>query len=30
VTGIVLILLVLYFPKGVLGTVRDKWLPWLP
>ena len=30
VTGIVLILLVLYFPQGVLGTIRAKWLPWLP
>jgi branched-chain amino acid transport system permease protein len=30
VVGIALILLVLYFPKGVLGTVRARWLPWLP
>ena len=30
VTGFVLIMLVLYFPKGVLGTVRGRWLPWLP
>jgi branched-chain amino acid transport system permease protein len=29
VTGFVLIFLVLYFPKGILGTVRDRWLPWL-
>jgi branched-chain amino acid transport system permease protein len=28
--GIALIVLVLYFPKGVLGTVRERWLPWLP
>ena len=28
--GVALILLVLYFPKGVLGTAREKWLPWLP
>jgi branched-chain amino acid transport system permease protein len=28
--GVALILLVLYFPKGVLGTVRERWLPWLP
>jgi branched-chain amino acid transport system permease protein len=30
VTGLVLILLVLFFPRGILGTVRDKWIPWLP
>lgn len=28
--GVVLILLVLFFPKGILGTVRQRWLPWLP
>jgi branched-chain amino acid transport system permease protein len=27
---VVLILLVLFFPKGLLGTVRERWLPWLP
>ena len=30
VVGAVLILLVLFFPKGVLGTVRQRWLGWLP
>ena len=30
VVGIALILLVLYFPKGVLGTIRDRWVRWLP
>jgi branched-chain amino acid transport system permease protein len=30
VAGVVLIVLVLFFPKGILGTVREKWLPWLP
>lgn len=30
VVGILLVVLVLFFPKGVLGTVREKWLPWLP
>ena len=29
VTGLVLISLVLFFPKGILGTIKDKWLPWL-
>lgn len=28
--GAALILLVLFFPKGILGTVRERWLPWLP
>jgi branched-chain amino acid transport system permease protein len=28
--GVALILLVLYFPRGVLGTLRERWLPWLP
>ena len=30
VVGVALIALVLFFPKGVLGTVRERWLPWLP
>ena len=30
VAGIVLIFLILYFPKGILGTVREKWVSWLP
>lgn len=30
VVGVVLVLLVLWFPRGILGTVRQKWLPWLP
>ncbi len=28
--GVVLIALVLFFPKGILGTIRDRWLKWLP
>ena len=28
--GAALILLILYFPKGVLGSVRDRWARWLP
>jgi branched-chain amino acid transport system permease protein len=28
--GVVLIVLVLFFPKGILGTIRERWLPWLP
>ncbi|MGU9956119.1 MAG: branched-chain amino acid ABC transporter permease [Arenicellales bacterium WSBS_2016_MAG_OTU3] len=30
VVGAVLLVLVLYFPKGIMGTVRDKWLRGLP
>lgn len=30
VTGIALVLLVLYFPKGILGSIRDRWFPWIP
>jgi len=30
VVGATLILLVLWFRKGVLGTLRDRWLGWLP
>ncbi len=30
VTGLVLILLVLFFPRGILGSIRDRWLSWLP
>ena len=28
--GIALVALVLWFPLGILGTVRSRWLPWLP
>jgi branched-chain amino acid transport system permease protein len=30
VVGAALIVLVLFFPKGILGTLRDRWLKWLP
>ncbi len=30
VTGLVLIFLILFFPKGLLGTIKERWLPWLP
>ncbi|WP_136616032.1 MULTISPECIES: branched-chain amino acid ABC transporter permease [Mesorhizobium] len=30
IVGIALILLVLFFPKGILGSVRQRWLGWLP
>ena len=30
VAGFALIFLVLYFPRGILGTVKHRWLPWLP
>ena len=28
--GVALIVLILFFPKGLLGTIRERWLPWLP
>jgi branched-chain amino acid transport system permease protein len=30
VVGVLLVLLILFFPRGVLGSIRDRWLPWLP
>ncbi|MGI9301994.1 MAG: branched-chain amino acid ABC transporter permease [Gammaproteobacteria bacterium] len=30
VVGGSLLLLVLYFPQGIMGTLRDRWLKWLP
>jgi branched-chain amino acid transport system permease protein len=28
--GAALVALVLFAPKGILGTIRERWLPWLP
>lgn len=28
--GAALVALILWFPQGILGTVRARWLPWLP
>jgi branched-chain amino acid transport system permease protein len=28
--GIALVLLVLFFPRGIVGTLREKWPAWLP
>jgi branched-chain amino acid transport system permease protein len=30
VVGLALVLLVLFFPRGLLGTLRDRWARWLP
>ena len=30
IVGVALVLLVLFFPKGILGTLRQRWLGWLP
>jgi branched-chain amino acid transport system permease protein len=30
VVGLALVALVLWFPRGVVGTLRERWLPWLP
>jgi branched-chain amino acid transport system permease protein len=30
VVGVALVVLVLFAPRGLLGMVRERWLPWLP
>jgi branched-chain amino acid transport system permease protein len=30
VVGVALLVLVLFAPRGILGVVRERWLPWLP
>ena len=30
VVGVALLVLVLFAPRGILGMVRERWLPWLP
>ena len=30
VVGAVLVMLILWFPQGIMGTIRTRWLPWLP
>ena len=30
IVGIVLILMIIWFPMGIMGTVRKKWFKWLP
>lgn len=30
VVGTVLVVLIVWFPKGIMGAVRARWLPWLP
>ena len=30
VVGVALVALVLFAPKGILGTLRERWLTWLP
>jgi len=30
IVGVALMVLVLFFPKGILGTLRERWLRWLP
>lgn len=30
VVGVVLVGLILWAPKGILGYLRERWLPWLP
>ncbi|NIS83461.1 MAG: branched-chain amino acid ABC transporter permease [Anaerolineales bacterium] len=30
VVGAVLVMLILWFPQGIMGAIRVRWLPWLP
>ncbi len=30
VVGVALVMLILWFPKGIMGTIRARWLGWLP
>ena len=30
VVGVVLVLMIIWFPLGIMGTLRQKWLKWLP
>lgn len=30
VIGVALLVLTLWFPKGIAGAIRTRWLPWLP
>ena len=30
IVGVALVILVLFFPKGILGSVRERWASWLP
>ena len=30
VVGLVLVLLILFFPKGIAGSLRERFAPWLP
>ena len=30
IVGVALILLVLFAPKGIMGSIRERWLEWLP
>lgn len=30
VVGIVLVILILFFPKGIMGSIRQRWVKWLP
>ena len=27
--GLLLVIFIIYMPKGILGTIRERWLPWL-
>ena len=29
VIGVLLVIINLWFPKGILGSLRDRWIPWM-
>ncbi len=29
VVGAVLVVLILWFPQGIMGAIRARWLPWV-
>ena len=29
IIGVILIMVNMWFPKGILGTIRERWIPWL-
>ncbi|MEM3096763.1 MAG: branched-chain amino acid ABC transporter permease, partial [Nitrososphaerota archaeon] len=30
VVGVALILIILVFPRGIMGTIRRRWIGWIP
>jgi len=30
VVGVILVLTIIWFPLGIMGTLRQRWIKWLP